>query len=192
MQAVRLGVAALLGLAGPGAAQTCPTGQTGGCVVTAFTCMCTDADGVAWNLQELRGEVATTGPSAAGGDWDYRFDLCGDVASETPGCTLDVQVIREDGTDCEMLAGPQDPGRPAVTATADGIALCYEFGTARPKSLTVELVCDESAGDGAPGEVDGDGDAVSVVWQTGAVCPGGVRLSLSLSLSLPLSLSLSV
>ena len=174
---MRLAAVALLSLASRCAAQ-CPDGGTSGCAVAGFTCVCTDTDGIDWDLQALRGEVATTGPNAGGGEWDYRFDVCGDVSAgpiAPPGCTIDVQAIRQDGTECQMLAAPQEATRPVVTATADGISLCYEFGTATPRSLTVVLVCDESAGDGEPGEVDGDGDAVSVDWDTGAVCGGGVR-----------------
>lgn len=159
-----------------GRAQVCPPAAGSGCNSNVIMCVCTDSAGTPWDVNALRGLQTTTGPNAAGGDWDYRLDLCGDVAPIAPGCALSAQAMREDEaqTVCELLGLPQLSDRPRVTPTVDGISLCFEFGTgANERSLTVNLVCDESAGGaGQLGLVDSSSAAVAVEWLTDAVCGG--------------------
>jgi hypothetical protein len=163
-------------LSGTGRAQVCPGAPGSGCTANVVACLCTDDDGTEWDLNALRGEQNTIGPNEAGGDWDYRLDLCGDVTPIATGCAFASQALREDETQtvCELLGLPQATTVPAITSTIDGISLCFEFGTgANARSLTVNLVCDEAAGGaGELGEVGSSGADVTVEWTTDTVCGG--------------------
>ena len=157
-------------------AQVCPPAAGSGCNSNVIMCQCTDSAGTPWDVNALRGLQTTTGPNAAGGDWTYRLNLCGDVDPIAPGCALSAQALREDEaqTVCELLGLPQQSDRPRVTPTVDGISLCFEFGTgANQRSLTVNLVCDGAAGGaGQLGLVGSSGVDVTVNWLTDTVCGG--------------------
>eukprot|EP01047_Picozoa_sp_COSAG01_P073542 COSAG01_NODE_12022_length_1814_cov_3.041983_3_plen_379_part_00 len=131
---------------------------------TAAPCDVVDADGDALDLTGLGGDTRAAGPGPTSCttypncDWIYRFDLCGSLFTESRclGGSQNVAMRWED----EPISGPspicQDMGGTALPTfsrieSEEPGGLQAEFSGPGSYSLTVRILCDESAGD--PGEV---------------------------------------
>ena len=61
-----------------------PLSARASCVLDGAACVCTDADGEAWDVSELQGlDIQTTGDitgcALCEGEWTYHFALCGNA-----------------------------------------------------------------------------------------------------------------
>ena len=164
-----------------------PLSARASCVLDGAACVCTDADGEAWDVSELQGlDITTTGDitgcALCEGEWTYHFALCGNANQQIGNGCLSTQfrsAYRVDGSTptarCEYLGADQAAAPAAeVTAIDGGIAIGYNGGQTGTllRTMTVNLLCDTPYLDApSPGVPGGDNPVLN--WPTQAVCPAG-------------------